>query len=118
MNSTNHFFIRGHVGRNPAAFKKACKLSVGTNRKYRNANGDRVESTNWVSLSVLTEKTAKWIVANVRQGDYVYAEGYIAEGSYEKDGETVFTTELIVTTFDWMSGKPDTGASGEDQDAA
>jgi single-strand DNA-binding protein len=89
MNSTNHFFIRGHVGREPVAFKKSCKVSVGTNRKYRNANGDKVETTNWVALSVLSEKMAKWVVENVRKGDYVYAEGYITDGSYERDGETM-----------------------------
>lgn len=38
-------------------------------------------------------------IANIAKGDAVYAECRIADGSYKKDGETVYTTDIIANVF-------------------
>jgi single-strand DNA-binding protein len=42
---------------------------------------------------------AAWIKDNVSKGQPVIAEGRISNSSYEKHGETVYTTDLVATTF-------------------
>ena len=36
---------------------------------------------------------------SIAKGDAVYAECRIADGSYKKDGETVYTTDIIANVF-------------------
>ena len=67
-------------------------LGIGT-------KGERREETHWVTVTILNEKAAQWAIANIAKGDAVYAECRIADGSYKKDGETVYTTDIIANVF-------------------
>ena len=98
MRSINRFTIHGNVG-SITPFEKSTKVNIATNRAWTAENGDRKEMTDWVQVSVLDEKQAKWIAENVKVGDVAVVEGRISNGSYERNGETVYTTDLIVSTF-------------------
>ena len=52
-----------------------------------------------MTVTILNEKAAQWAIANIAKGDAVYAECRIADGSYKKDGETVYTTDIIANVF-------------------
>ncbi len=100
MRTTNLFILRGRVGQAPKAFNKAAKVSVATDRAWTDAKGERREETDWVTVTILNEKAAEWALANVSKGDAVYAECRVADGSYKgKDGETVYTTDIIANAF-------------------
>jgi single-strand DNA-binding protein len=105
MRTTNHFFLRGFVGQAPKSFGKTCKVNVATNRSWKDAKGERREETDWVTVTILNEKTAQFVTENVRKGDPVFAECRVAEGSYKKDGETVYTTDVIANVFDLLTAK-------------
>ncbi|GLI95993.1 MAG: single-stranded DNA-binding protein [Hyphomicrobiales bacterium] len=99
MRTTNLFIVRGFVGQAPKAFNKAAKVHIATDRGWTDAKGERHEETDWVTVSILNEKAAAWVIANVAKGDPVYAECRIADGSYKKDGETIYTTDIIANVF-------------------
>ncbi|MGA0564784.1 single-stranded DNA-binding protein [Ancylobacter sp. VNQ12] len=100
MRTTNLFIVRGHVGQTPKAFNKAAKINVATDRIWTDAKGERHEETDWVTVTILNERVAEWAIANVAKGDAVYAECRVADGSYKgKDGETVYTTDVIASAF-------------------
>ncbi|MBD3849619.1 single-stranded DNA-binding protein [Bosea sp. SSUT16] len=100
MRTTNLFILRGRVGQAPKAFNKAAKISVATDRAWTDGKGERREETDWVTVTILNEKSAEWALSNVAKGDAVYAECRIADGSYKgKDGETVYTTDIIASVF-------------------
>ena len=67
--------------------------------RVTDSKGARQEETDWVTVTLLNEKVAEWALANVGKGDAVYAECRIADGSYKKDGETVYTTDIIANAF-------------------
>ena len=96
MRTTNLFIVRGRVGQTPRAFSKAAKVNVATDRAWTDGKGERHEETDWVTVN---EKVAEWTIANVAKGDAVYAECRIADGSYKKDGETLYTTDIIANVF-------------------
>jgi single-strand DNA-binding protein len=50
------------------------------------------------------DEQATWIKDNVSKGQPVIAEGRISNSSYEKDGETVYATDLVATTFNAFQG--------------
>ena len=99
MRTTNLFILRGRVGQAPKAFNKAAKISVATDRAWTDAKGERREETDWVTVTLLNEKAAEWAIAHVAKGDAVYAECRIADGSYKKGDETVYTTDIIAHVF-------------------
>ena len=45
------------------------------------------------------------VLANVKKGDPVYAECRVSEGSYEKDGVKIYTTDIIANMFDRLVHK-------------
>lgn len=100
MRTTNLFILRGHVGQAPKAFGKTAKVNVATDRVWTDSKGERKEETDWVTISLLNEKVAEWVLNHVGKGDAVYAECRIADGSYkDKTGETVYTTDVIANAF-------------------
>jgi single-strand DNA-binding protein len=54
--------------------------------------------TEWITVTVFDDQAAG-IKGNVSKGQPVIAEGRISNSSYEKNGETVYTTDLVATTF-------------------
>lgn len=99
MKTTNLFILRGRVGQAPKAFGKCAKLNVATDRVWTDAEGARHQETDWVTVSLLNERVAAWALANVARGDAVYAECRVADGRYEKDGRTIYTTDIVATVF-------------------
>ncbi|ARN83969.1 single-stranded DNA-binding protein [Methylocystis bryophila] len=106
MRSTNLFIVRGHVGADGKGFdgSKVAKFSVATNRVWVDRETrERKEAVDWVTLTVLNERIAKWALENIKKGDPVYAECRVTERSYQKDGQTVYTTDVIVGVIDRLT---------------
>ncbi|MDE2579083.1 MAG: single-stranded DNA-binding protein [Hyphomicrobiales bacterium] len=106
MRSTNLVIIRGYTGAEAKSFDngKVAKISVATNRVWTDRkSGEKKEVADWVTLTILNEKTAKWAIENVKKGDAIYAEGRVADNSYEKNGKTHYSTDIIVSVLDRLT---------------
>jgi len=103
MRTVNRHTLLGHVG-NIVQLKNVLKVNVATNREWQ-ADGVRKAATDWVQVTVLDKKQAEWIEEHVRQGDLVYVESRISNSSYERDGEQVYSTEIIAQLFNLVSEK-------------
>ena len=97
MRSINRFTVAGNVG-TITGFEKAVKISIAADRVWTNEAGKKEARTDWVTVTVFDDQAA-WIKDNVSKGQPVIAEGRINNSSYEKDGQTVYTTDLVATTF-------------------
>jgi single-strand DNA-binding protein len=87
MRTTNLFILRGYVGQEPKAFDngKIAKVSVATNRSWTDKKSrERIEKTDWITVTVLNERDAAFALKNVRKGAPIYAGCRVAETSYEK----------------------------------
>jgi single-strand DNA-binding protein len=102
MRSTNLFIVRGYTGADAKPVGKAAKVSIATTRAWYDDKNAKVEKTDWVTVTILNEKAVAFALANVKKGDPVYAECRIADGSYEKDGQKIYTTDIIANTFDLL----------------
>ncbi|MEI9425377.1 single-stranded DNA-binding protein [Mesorhizobium sp. Cs1299R1N1] len=98
MKSVNRFTIHGNVG-SVAGFDKSTRVNIATNRNWRDEQGLPKEATDWVQVTVLEEKQATWVAENAKAGDVVFVEGRISNNSFQRNGETVYTTDLIASTF-------------------
>ncbi|MBF9235635.1 single-stranded DNA-binding protein [Microvirga alba] len=97
MRSLNELNLMGRVG-SVKPFGKTAKVSVATDRR-RKVNDEWQSVTEWTEVTILKEKTAKWVCENVGKGDLVFAKARVINGSYEKDGEPVYTVEILAERF-------------------
>lgn len=95
MRSINRVQILGHVGK-VVPLQKVTKIDVGTNRYWKDEEGDNQTTTDWCTLTVLDQKTIEFVGANVSKGDPIYAEARVANSTYERNGQKVYATDLIV----------------------
>ena len=107
MNSVQ---LLGRIGKPPEirysqSGTAVCNVSLATSEKVKGE-----EKTQWHRL-VAFGKTAELIEKYINKGDQLCVEGKISYGSYEKDGNTVYTTDIIVNRIHFVS-KPKQGQGG------
>lgn len=96
----NQAMIFGRVGRDPKTHTlngggKVTGFSVATSEKFTNKAGERTEKTCWHNVKVWGP-LADVVESRVRKGVEVFVIGKIENGSYEKDGQKVYTSEIVL----------------------
>ena len=62
-------------------------------------------------------KTAETIAERLQKGSPILIEGHLQSGSYkDKDGKTIYTTDVIVNRFEFVGGKREETAVTSDND--
>ncbi|MBM1106329.1 single-stranded DNA-binding protein [Aurantibacter crassamenti] len=95
----NSVQLIGHLGQDPEIVKlssgtKLAKFSVATSDSYKNAQGEKVEDTQWHNV-VAWGKTAEIVENYLIKGKQVAVEGKLTHRSYEtKEGEKRYITEI------------------------
>lgn len=85
--------------------KKLAKFSIATNETYKNAQGEKVQDTQWHNL-VAWGKTAEIIEKFVNKGSEIAIEGKLTTRSYDdKEGVKRYITEVVVSEILMLGGK-------------
>jgi len=82
------------------------RVTLATNEKRKNESGEYVDKAEFHRIT-LFGKTAEACGQYVKKGSSLYLEGKISYGSYEKDGITRYTTDIICHTMNMLSGRDD-----------
>jgi single-strand DNA-binding protein len=115
MASLNKVMIIGHLGADPDVRYSQnntaiATLSVATNERYKDQNGDWQESTEWHRI-VAFGRIAEVCQEYVKKGSKIYVEGSLQTRSWEdKDGVKKYTTEIKARTLFMLDGKGDSNA--------
>jgi single-strand DNA-binding protein len=100
--SVNKVTLVGYIGRHPdvqttAGGKKVAHVSLATSRRVPATNTSPYEErTEWHRLT-FWDRQAQIAEDYVRKGDRVYVEGRIEYDSFERNGVTIPTAEIVVT---------------------
>ena len=100
MSLSNRVQLIGHLGNDPEIIttesgKKLAKLSIATNEKYKNANGEKVENTQWHNV-IAWNKTADIIEKYAKKGNRIAIDGKLSSRTYDdKQGNSRYITEII-----------------------
>lgn len=95
----NKVQLIGHLGQDPEIVNmengnKLAKFSIATSDSYKNAQGEKVEDTQWHNV-VAWGKTAEIVENYLNKGKQVAIEGKLTHRSYEtKEGEKRYVTEV------------------------
>lgn len=118
MAGVNKVILIGNLGIDPEVRTlesgvKVCRLSIATSESYTNKEGNRVEQTEWHSVTLwrgLAEIAEKYLT----KGNKVYVEGKLRTRSYkDKDGVDRYSTEIVADNMQMLGGT----ASGETSSA-
>jgi single-strand DNA-binding protein len=95
----NKVQLIGNLGQDPEIVSlengsKLAKFSIATSESYKNAQGQKVEDTQWHNI-VAWGKTAEIVENFLAKGKQVAIEGKLTHRSYEtKEGEKRYITEV------------------------
>lgn len=105
----NKVQLIGHLGADPeirynADHEAIAKARIATSESWKR-NGEKQERTEWHNL-VFFGKLAEIVRDYLKKGSLVYVEGRLQTRSWEKDGETRYSTEIVVGEMKMLpSGK-------------
>ena len=117
MAGLNKVMLIGNLGRDPEIRYSQqgtamVNFSIATSEQWNDKNtGEKQERTEWHRV-VAFGKPAEILEKYLSKGSKVYIEGRIQTRNYEKDGQTHYTTEIVVREFQFLGGRQDNQGGG------
>ena len=117
MAGVNKVILVGRLGKDPEIrnFENGgmiASFTMATSETYKDRNtGERKEITDWHNVVARIPQQAEVIQKYVKKGDMLYVEGKLRTRSWEKDGVTRYTTEVIIDNFTMLTPKGNSGGS-------
>ena len=103
----NKVLLIGNIGKDPEirvspqTGKKAVSFSLATSRRYRDANGEQKEDTQWHNIVGWGKIAEVFEQLGVRKGTSLYVEGRLTNRSWtdQASGQKRYVTEVALDTF-------------------
>jgi single-strand DNA-binding protein len=100
----NKVILLGRVGSDPEVKistreEKFAGFSLATSERFKNKSSEWQEKTQWHRVVCWDPNIAKTIETYVKKGTTLYIEGQIETRQYDLNGETKYTTEIIIPRF-------------------
>lgn len=114
----NLAILIGRVGKKPEVKstgngQRVANFSIATSESYKDkSTGEKKEITDWHNI-VIWGQLADVIEKYVNKGDMIYVEGKMRTRSWEKDGITRYTTEVIGSNITLLGNKNSGGGSSD-----
>ncbi len=112
MPALNHVQLIGRLGKDPESRstptgKKVAHFSLAVSQRWKSAEGDNKESTEWVNVEAwgrLGEVCQQYL----HKGSLVFLEGRLKTDKYEdKGGETKYYTKVVALSMQMLDRKPE-----------
>jgi single-strand DNA-binding protein len=108
MSGLNRVMLIGRLGRDPeikytSSGVGVCNLALATSEAWTDKQGQKQEKTEWHRV-VAFGKQAEILEKYLQKGSQVFIEGALQTRTYDKDGQTHYTTEVVVKGFTFLGG--------------
>lgn len=112
MSGVNKVILVGRLGKDPESRnlesgKQVVNFSLATSETYKDQSGNKKEITEWHNIS-MWDGLAGIAEKYLKKGEMVYVEGKLKTRSWEKDGITRYTTEVVVDSMTMLTPKSQT----------
>jgi single-strand DNA-binding protein len=117
MSGVNKVILIGRLGKDPEVRNlengaSVANFSMATSESYKDkTTGEKKEITEWHNI-VLWRGLAEIAAKYLHKGDMIYVEGRLRTRSWEKEGVTRYTTEVVGDNMTMLSTRRDGGSSG------
>ena len=107
----NKCMLIGNIGKDPeirvnqASGKKVVKFSLATSKRYRDANGEQKELTEWHTVVGFGKLADIFEQLGIRKGTSLYVEGELATRSWVDNAtqQKRYATEINMSTFQLLT---------------
>lgn len=104
----NRITLLGNLGQDPdvrysQAGNAIATISVATSRTWKDKDGELQEKTEWHRVK-LFGRMGEVAGEYLKKGSQVYLEGRMEYGSYEKDGVTHYTADVVAEEMRLLGG--------------
>lgn len=119
MRGINKTIIVGNLGADPdvrysAGGTAVAKIRVATSESWKDKQtGESQEKTEWHRITAFG-RLAEIMGEYLKKGSQVYIEGKLQTSTYEKEGQTHYSTEIVANVMQMLGGKG--GSKGAEQD--
>lgn len=120
MNSVS---LMGRLTRDPEVRYTAntqmanARFVVAVNRKLSKEKRQEAENNGYPTADFIScmawGKTAETIANYFKKGNRIAITGHIQTGSYKKDGQRIYTTDVVVDSFDFVESNKDNNSNQE-----
>ena len=97
------------------------RFTVAVDRKLSKDKREEAERNNQPTADFISctafGKTAEVIANHHGKGSQIAVEGRIQTGSYEKDGRTIYTTDVLVNSITFVGSKNNNSGGGNYQNS-
>jgi single-strand DNA-binding protein len=110
MSGINKVMLIGRLGRDPEVRytpdgAAVANFSIATSEEWKDkATGEKKERTEWHRI-VAFRKLGEICGEYLSKGKQVYIEGRLQTRSWEKDGVTRYTTEIVASDVQFLGGR-------------
>ena len=110
MSGVNKVILVGRLGKDPEVRNlengaTVANFTLATSESYKDrTTGEKKEVTEWHNI-VLWKTLAEISQKYLHKGDMIYVEGKLRTRSWEKEGVTRYTTEVIADNMTMLSTK-------------
>lgn len=87
------------------------RLTLAVDRRFKSDNGPTADFIPCVAFG----KTAEFLEKYFHKGNKIAIEGRIQTGSYEKDGQKVYTTDVVIESCEFVESKGSASATTENK---
>lgn len=106
----NKVQLIGNLGKDPeirvntTSGKMVVSFSLATSRRYRDANGEQKEDTQWHNIVGWGKVAEVFEQLGVRKGTSLYVEGRLTNRSWtDQSGQKRYVTEVALDTFQLLT---------------
>jgi single-strand DNA-binding protein len=123
MAGINKVILVGRLGNDPEVRytqdgSAVASFSIATSDEWKDKEtGDKKERTEWHRI-VAWRKLGEICGEYLSKGRQVYVEGKLQTRSWEKDGVTRYTTEIVASDVQFLGGRESGNASPQNQSGA
>ncbi|MGC1240840.1 MAG: single-stranded DNA-binding protein [Chryseosolibacter sp.] len=117
MSGVNKVILVGRLGKDPEVRNlengvSVANFTMATSESYKDrTTGEKKEVTEWHNI-VLWRGLAEVSQKYLHKGDLVYIEGKLRTRSWEKEGVTRYTTEIVADNMTMLGSRTGGGNSG------
>lgn len=102
----NKVMLIGNIGKDPEirlgqqTGRKKVAFSLATSRRYRDANGEQKEDTQWHNVVGWGKVADIFEQLGIKKGTSLYVEGTLTNRSWtDQNGQKRYVTEVYIDTF-------------------
>lgn len=117
MSGLNKVMLIGRLGKDPElrytpGGLAIANFSIATSEEWKDKDSrEKKERTEWHRI-VVFGKLGELCGEYLAKGRQAYIEGRLQTRSWEKDGVTRYTTEVVASNVQFLGGKDSAGGSG------